>query len=1371
VCKTNPLNFEMALQQYFGTFKELLGVGPDKRNTGIAYQMRVGWGVSPANNIKRRVDSFLHPTNAIRNSRANALPVSSGPLHLISTELSVLHHTEIHRTDSRCTVMQHHSPPSFLFTCVGMEKRKPRVNGGPQLSRGLQGKGGGNKSRKKNNQPRHPEMLRQAQTFNDIQVKAALPCLLIDPKGLLNGGEDINFLLPEDEPPVIAPLIRLPSDLLDDIAVPRELKHVAPPFNTVLDLQLGPSLGGNILFDLRNVSKLKPATIANKRPTQLQLGPTIDCGILRDAVTTAKERNRLRTLERHSGGPIPNWSAHDVLEETNVEKGPQLMFNLREEKLKQRCDDILFSRRNSDGTYRDESKVPGLYFRTPVSADIPNRQTLFKTHCLPSSYELYDPKSTPFCGLAAIDLGLGRHPNFKLYRDMLTVRGCIHDLDAPYYLGTLRALSDYAAENGVNLAIYNAHGTLMTTCVTLQSFPWVLLSWHTAWDMDERSVRLGHDLVRPNKVETEQQAYQDLRVRLAKGRLEQDPGSYVGHVFLIVGDTSEKRLEFDMAKFNFSTTHEVKLSWWMRLILCYLFMSFVNFSLNLASWTLPLSCLGMFWIFFITCICACGHVSADVHRSHRVENVTYAQTNDDTRDVRRRKDELKAQEAYGTVVSESMLKVRLFNKRTIISSQMFEELVPSLTRRMVNRKRVVALGCSQVIMNEMSSSYLTDAKMPISGFSTVRGINFDANKPNINIDSISYLNDYADYVNSCKSGLEVSGLPQNEPFVTYSVNGLTSLISDVDAAALNQVVGMDGEVVNHIKNGRWRAGDIKRRIAYVNPIGGLKTDSGATVCGGLAPTTDSASVLSAFIGRAMNKNAEMIDQPLLKELVEVSKIFIDELLAKSEMPRMTPNINPVEANIDAFVTAYTGKRSKSWIDNNVRDYRSYLSNTLGSKATKKFISNSFFVKFEHSVKKVDGKLWVRPRGIMTMSQLMMFECAQAIELLHKFYDTEVKYYQVKGMSNSEMASIICDMTEEEMTVTDMSSFESSITYMHREIEDYLMKKLAEASGIPELYSNYKKHTTECRELVTPWGTFMIQSRCSGDFWTSAFNGIMNLCLVHWQFFRRSKHSEVLTIADTRKRVADSYRGFSGLFCVAEGDDGLVRSGVINELEMNAVFMKFSSAVSGTMPGDVDFLRARWVDGKRYVNIGRSLCTLLAVKKAGLLSKGKRLYLLRFAALSLYHNSPGHPVLTGLINFIERRTRHVHKFKSAARYYDSWKTLNTVISTTKFPRDIQVDESMRPHVAAGAIGFPPISYEMQIRLESNFEAGCLYIGSALNEYEDIEQRMLATTGGLNMSSDNFLAAIEKLELDIEGVYTTGLGDGSSLVRFDGRDESP
>ncbi len=499
---------------------------------------------------------------------------------------------------------------------------------------------------------------------------------------------------------------------------------------------------------------------------------------------------------------------------------------------------------------------------------------------------------------------------------------------------------------------------------------------------------------------------------------------------------------------------------------------------------------------------------------------------------------------------------------------------------------------------------------------------------------------------------------------------------DIDAIRINQ-----NNCKNYVINYNLRLEYTNKKVA-VAPLGPVLTNNGVVAIGEI-PMTNSISIFSAFVLRSMSKNLELRDKLLVKEFVEFSKNFLNRFIDDAKLDRKEPD------NISYFVEMYSGKKTLNYIKQTVDNYIKY---NKGLKTSKNFFENSCFVKFENSGKFVGKELKTKPRLIMTMSPKMIVECCPVMLLIEAFNNSSFSEFHIKNLEPKEMINRIIEHSYDEHMVSDYSSFESSIDEEIREIELYVLTQLCIKFGYNNTLSNILK-VRKGRQLKTRYGRFYIRTRCSGDFWTSFGNALINVCLMAF-----SHHKNFGSL--------DNFK------FLAEGDDGLVPVKSVDVYLINRLGFKFSLNVYGKQPGDCDFLSSLWVNGKRYINIAKSFSTFY-VKKGSNLKRSKQLFLLRCAALSLYHISPGHPVTTAIVNRILKETRGMTRFKGYESYLDEWGKSYEPIKM----KYVMVDETMRHFISVGAEGFPPISVSHQLILEHNImNNDLIYISDILNTYD-------------------------------------------------------
>lgn len=560
--------------------------------------------------------------------------------------------------------------------------------------------------------------------------------------------------------------------------------------------------------------------------------------------------------------------------------------------------------------------------------------------------------------------------------------------------------------------------------------------------------------------------------------------------------------------------------------------------------------------------------------------------------------------------------------------------------------------------------------------------------------------------------------------VSYEVPGRNAVVAGVDVIMKNQHKGSSSKKKaggNFIRRYGIEESLTRNPIA-VAPVGTLESDEGPLMAG-LYPDNSSESLLVAFAGRSMNKEPRE-NRP--SEFIEFSKEFIGDIIDKTDFELEEPD------HIEFFAEHYKPKRGEKYVTQCLEDYEEH---NLG-RGPKDFESNSAFVKFEDSSKlNPTSQEWqVKPRLIMTMSKLMSIRCVTCLLLIHAFNDGPFNQYQVKGLTPQEMAETVSDYCDDFYAVTDYSSFESSIDRHIMEIESFAMIKMAQKAGFTELERALHDYMNRPRQLKTRSGLLQIWTRCSGDFWTSFGNGVVNVCVQAFVYHKKN----------------GSLDGFTML---AEGDDGLMKQSTLDPEMVGQLGFNFSSSLQGCMPGDADFLGSRWADGKRYLNIPKVLSRMFWVKNGCGLKVSKQLYILRCMAASVYHLSPGHPVLTAAVNRIGALTAGVSSFRGARAYLDAWKFPLLVSS---FPRYVEVDDAMRLIIAEGAEGFLPISIVEQLELERRIDDDVsIYIGSMFRTdtaFESTVTGLAETDEFVGRSSDVNLLVTELVKSSEDGAIT-------------------
>lgn len=551
-----------------------------------------------------------------------------------------------------------------------------------------------------------------------------------------------------------------------------------------------------------------------------------------------------------------------------------------------------------------------------------------------------------------------------------------------------------------------------------------------------------------------------------------------------------------------------------------------------------------------------------------------------------------------------------------------------------------------------------------------------------------------------------------------------------DLPGINYISKMPGKL--HIKTSR---------IVAHAPLGTVIAESGQ-VGPGLLPVTDNAGLISCISSRYIQRSLVSRDASLHRLFVKFAKaanFYLLEGLTVSAEPTLE----------ESFRLVSEGKRSKDEVDLVLAQYQSYVDGTMTEREKRKFTRCSMFNKLEDNSKRIGSDFFNKHRGITTMSDEMAV-IGSGIPLMSKFFFKGVaNRFSIKESTPDEQIRKIMEVSQDEHMVTDFSSFEATFDLAQRSILGDLLLKFATKYNWPNLARSVPKLVTYSH-LVIKSGELeaKLDALGSGLYVTALMGWCTNVLLglfasVFADLRRRMPEEAITAYIEEAVIVNENLlrKYWCNLNVIMEGDDGLVRKNQSAPDVINRLGFKLSISQEGTKPGDCDFLSSRWMNGKRFLNVGKYLCRFLWVRTTQNLSLGKQLYILRCMAASLYHMSPGHPVLMALVEFIGEVTKHTNPFKNYRKYLDVYKFPGF---DSKFPTDFTVDNSMRLDVAEGGAGFMGICLSDQYILEANFRKGHFYVGNIFDDDENVTKLIASAKsqfvrGGIN----NFEAILDAL----------------------------
>lgn len=928
----------------------------------------------------------------------------------------------------------------------------------------------------------------------------------------------------------------------------------------------------------------------------------------------------------------------------------------------------------------------------------------------------FDQGGAPFCGRVAIDVAAGFTPDVKEYLKALDGDEVF---DVPMHMGALHHVGEYGFSRGVNVVI-----------LVEGQQPYVFNNRYTHWVV--LKLLLPHEM-KPDSSDVRSESEEKFDQEEAPAAKPDRAGHYVIMTAAVSDEANFEAVDGPgVVRRSWLTGKLFELTTEARLERLYSTFESVYDRVELGAVTSILTTMGTlsklsaapglvfvngpallgFVVIGGVCYFAYRAFRLSLTNVYKEETVFFRakyelESNEDVRCLTARRDAVEYQDRFTDCVVMTSYHfdygfgtVRLFDcptKEHVISDTLYKN------------------GLHAV---EMAASVGTEPSKGIVEIGRQRTVNYPAGENVLSGTSEVLM------IASAKvsKGLPVG--PRLRGMVPVAAPPAAANIPNVDVAIENQQVanllkavgaGMAPDCPNHVNKFRVEADPDKQKVPVgVYPIGTLYSDE--PVGPGFYAVTDSMSTLTAFVGRGMTKSMRD-DNTVVLDFIEQSKEFLDYYINSVDVNSISR-----KTAIQQFAEHYRGKRSAAWIENRIAEYNRYCSGIMTRKERKKYDRHGFFVKFERNEK---GGL-PRPRGIMTMSGRMLIECCPILSVIEAWNHSEFSRFQVKGMTPEEQFARIMEHTNEAFSVSDYSSYESSIDEMIREIEEYVIKSLLVKAGMTHVWECYLEHAGGKRVLHTRWGEFVIGTRCSGDFWTSFGNGIINVCAMRYCALKK---------------------GLPFYKMLAEGDDGLLPTRIPDEAILASLGFKFSSEQRGTQDGDCDFLRKRVVDGKYYLPIGKVLTSILFVKKGHILKKSKQMSILRCMAHSVYHQSPGHPVLSAMVNRIWKETRECGSLRGEwiKSFFNEYVDVN--ISDPGVKR-VEIDESMRAVVAEGGHGFPPMPVAVQIELERRFEEDeTFYVGHLLDDDEDFmscvkstildspNRRVLTTGQILNFIADS------------------------------------
>jgi len=508
---------------------------------------------------------------------------------------------------------------------------------------------------------------------------------------------------------------------------------------------------------------------------------------------------------------------------------------------------------------------------------------------------------------------------------------------------------------------------------------------------------------------------------------------------------------------------------------------------------------------------------------------------------------------------------------------------------------------------------------------------------------------------------------------------------------------------------------------------------GAGIVGG----NDPLSQLAACTDRVLSRNP--VDLSGVADYLEVSEFVARKIVEQAEVDVGIVHIQ--ERDNGVRVLKKLLKKPEAYVRALVSNYEDSEIGWFSDKWKEK----GFFVKDESNFKSWLG----RARGIYPMSEMLCYLLAPVLVVQEMVYGCDIlKRWQVKHLSNQDVYQKLRVIFDGEHCSTDYSSFEKAQSSSVRTPELIIVTELLNRAGLPNTAMLYARVWSQERRIKTRFFSFAHCARLSGDYWTSMGNGLTNICLIltgHWVKVRHEYDG-----------LESWWRDASQLPFIVEGDDGVMPAAVANPSFIKRMGLSFSMSSSGAGDGFVDFLRKVWTVDGCVVNVLRAMRSLW-LKTSQPLRRGKRMFLLRVAALSIHYMQPGHPILSSVVEMVGRLTAGSSGFKNWERWFNNYRVdVSELTPHKKFPV-CESNLGLASFLADGnAVEIPRITLPLQLaveRLISRFDGRPIEVFDTFNNYPEYDEMLSYQMLGndlprrhLDLANEGNIGAVAHMLLD-------------------------
>ncbi len=456
--------------------------------------------------------------------------------------------------------------------------------------------------------------------------------------------------------------------------------------------------------------------------------------------------------------------------------------------------------------------------------------------------------------------------------------------------------------------------------------------------------------------------------------------------------------------------------------------------------------------------------------------------------------------------------------------------------------------------------------------------------------------------------------------------------------------------------------------------------------------------------------AQSNDSSHVDDFVYTASFLCGKLEANITMALETEDFEEIDRKVfDRDLASKTTEfRDETWQMN--VDKREGLYN-------KKVDQNAQLAKYEELTKKVQwnkvkGAYYsvMKERGITVMKR----EAYKFLHRMHRiqhilYHDPILSRWMIKGNTPDELFDKMSNIITWSFRSQDISGFEKGITHeLRNPLENRLIAFAFRSMGLHEEAEYFLrfvgakgKGRRGARKVSHKFFIVYLFIRCSGDFWTSLGNGLVNINII---------------LTGHRLKNAGRYASIEHWWCdasvlnfVTEGDDGNMLLKDFFDVA-SGLRMAYSIAEESHGPGGADFLKRvhfpfRDAFGQPFamLNVLRSIrsCNFVTTKTS---KTSKILWLWRAKALSLLYLSPGHPILWALVERIGQLTSGLSAYKGWEKDFEAkWQSLPLDASaiSKRFPNPRPTVEMRAAlHYSTNA-GSPAIDVSEQLLLEEQF----------------------------------------------------------------------